>query len=82
MNDEEFKRLISDTKILNSEDLRIQRWRDCIERIMKAYGWNRDKANDFVVRRLEKDRKKKISSDRSLEQLVKDVEADELGQLI
>jgi hypothetical protein len=80
MNDAEFKRLISDTKVLNSEDLRIQRWRGSVDRIMELYHWNREKAADLVVRRIEEDRKKGISSDKSLEKLVKDVESDEFGQ--
>ena len=82
MNETEFQKLLSDTKAVNSEDLRIQRWRRSIERIMELYHLDREKTTNLVLRRLEKDRKKKIPPDKSLEQLVKDVESDEYGQLM
>lgn len=82
VNETEFQKLLSDTKAVNSEDLRIQRWRRSIERIMELYHLDREKTTNLVLRRLEKDRKKKIPPDKSLEQLVKDVESDEYGQLM
>jgi len=78
MNDAEFRRLMSETKAINSDDARVQRWRDSIERIMAAYPCNREKATDLIIKRLERDRKKKIPPDKSLAQFVVDVETAEI----
>ena len=80
MNDAEFLHLLSDTKVINSEDIRVQRWRQSIERIMAAYPCDREKATTLIMKRIEKDRKKRIPPDKSLAQFVVDVESSPIWE--
>ena len=77
MDDAEFQRLMAETDIVNSDDRRTLHWRECISRIMAATGLERKKVVDLVFKRFEKDRKKKISLDKPITQLV--VELEEIG---
>jgi len=75
VDDAEFQRLMAETDVVNSDDRRVIHWRECIARIMAVTGMDRAKVSDLVVKRNERDRKKKLSPDKSIEKLTADTEA-------
>jgi hypothetical protein len=66
---------MAETDVVNSDDRGVLHWRERIARIIAVTGKDRAEVSDMIIKRIERDRKKKISPDKSIAQFAADTEA-------